>query len=750
MNKRTWMRFVAVLLAFGLLAAACGDDDDGAAEPAAAPETTEAPPEQTPVEEEPETDGLLAGICPSPLVVQTDWFPESEHGAMYELVGDDYIVDVDNKVVRGTMVLGGQDLGIEWEVRTGGPAIGFSPVSQHMAADSSIQLGYASTDQQINHWDVAPLMSVVAPLERNPQMVMWDPETYPDVQGLADLGAAGMTINVFGGGTFPEVFIAQGIWSRDQVDPSYDGSPARFVSEGGSIAQQGFASSEVYTYEHVHEEWGRPVAFELLHDAGFQIYSQTVGIRPGDLEALRPCLEKVVPIIQQATVDFDASPDRANAIIVDAVERYQDFWVYPIDLADFSVQAQRDFGLIGNGPDDIAGNMEAARYEKTLADMRAAGMDIDPGLTADQLFTNEFIDPNISFPYADIEAPEAMAVDLSGVCPSPLVVQTDWFPESEHGAMYELVGDDYIVDVDNKVVRGTMVLGGQDLGIEWEVRTGGPAIGFSPVSQHMAADSSIQLGYASTDQQINHWDVAPLMSVVAPLERNPQMVMWDPETYPDVQGLADLGAAGMTINVFGGGTFPEVFIAQGIWSRDQVDPSYDGSPARFVSEGGSIAQQGFASSEVYTYEHVHEEWGRPVAFELLHDAGFQIYSQTVGIRPGDLEALRPCLEKVVPIIQQATVDFDASPDRANAIIVDAVERYQDFWVYPIDLADFSVQAQRDFGLIGNGPDDIAGNMEAARYEKTLADMRAAGMDIDPGLTADQLFTNEFIDESIGF
>ncbi len=354
---------------------------------------------------------------------------------------------------------------------------------------------------------------------------------------------------------------------------------------------------------------------------------------------------------------------------------------------------------------------------------------------------------NVVFSYAP--GPASVAVDLSGVCPSPLVVQTDWFPESEHGAMYELVGDDYIVDVDNKVVRGSMVLGGTDLGIEWEVRTGGPAIGFSPVSQHMAVDEGIHLGYASTDQQVNHWDVAPLMSVVAPLERNPQMIMWDPETYPDVNSIADLGAQGITINVFGGGTFSEVFVAQGIWSADQVDPSYEGNPSRFVGAGGSIAQQGFASSEVYTYEHVYEQWGKPVAFQLLHDAGFQIYSQTIGVRPGDLEDLRPCLEKLVPIIQQAAVDFNNSPDRANAIIVDAVLKYEDFWVYPPDLAEFSHSAKREFGLVGDGGDGIVGNMVPERIAKVLDDMRAAGMDIDPGLTADQLFTNEFIDESIG-
>ena len=424
MRTRTWTGLIAVLAVFGLVAAACGGDDDTetAPEPTAAPTTAAAPtddggdmagsedtaPTTAAAPDDDGGDGMtdsgddmmvtdLSDVCPSTLVVQTDWFPESEHGAMYELIGDDYIVDVENKIVRGSMVLGGQDLGIDWEVRTGGPAIGFAAVSQWMATDTDIHLGYGSTDQLVNHWDSAPLMSVVAPLEKNPQMVMWDPATYPDVNSLADLGAAGITINVFGGGTFPEVFVAQEIWTRDQVDPSYNGSPARFVAENGAIAQQGFASSEVYTYEHIHQEWGKPVAFQLLHDAGFEIYSQTISIRPRELDDLRPCLEKVVPIIQQATVDFTNAPERANAIIVDAVKRYEDFWQYPPDLAVFSVQAQIDYGLVGNGPDDIVGNMEEARIQKVIDDMRGAGMDIDPDLTASDLFTNEFIDESIGF-----------------------------------------------------------------------------------------------------------------------------------------------------------------------------------------------------------------------------------------------------------------------------------------------------------------------------------------------------------------
>ena len=769
MRIRTWTRLAAALLSLSLMAAACGDDDDAAPDSAAAPDTTEAPSDEAPSTAapaaEPVTDdapaptttavpvveGELAGVCPSPLVVQTDWFPESEHGALYELIGEGYEIDKNNLVTRGPMVLGGTDLGIEWEVRAGGPAIGGSSVSQHMAVDSSILLGYGSTDQQVNHWDVTQLVSVVAPLEKNPQMVMWDRDVYPDVTGIRDIGERGIVVQVFAGGTFPDVFIAQGIWDEDKVDKGYTGSPARFIADG-DIAQQGFASAEPYQYEFVHTDYGKAVEFELLHDAGFEIYSQTIGVRNGQIEEMRPCLEKLVPIIQQAAVNFDASPERANAIIVDVVATYDQWWTYSADLAAFSVQAQRDYGLVGDGPDNTAGNMEGSRYEKTLNDMRAAGMEgIDPDLTYDQLFTNEFIDPNISFGFgrADLEE-ETMTVSLAGVCPSPLVVQTDWFPESEHGALYELIGEGYEIDKNNLVTRGPMVLGGTDLGIEWEVRAGGPAIGGSSVSQHMAVDSSILLGYGSTDQQVNHWDVTQLVSVVAPLEKNPQMVMWDRDVYPDVTGIRDIGERGIVVQVFAGGTFPDVFIAQGIWDEDKVDKGYTGSPARFIADG-DIAQQGFASAEPYQYEFVHTDYGKAVEFELLHDAGFEIYSQTIGVRNGQIEEMRPCLEKLVPIIQQAAVNFDASPERANAIIVDVVATYDQWWTYSADLAAFSVQAQRDYGLVGDGPDNTAGNMEGSRYEKTMNDMRAAGMEgIDPDLTYDQLFTNEFIDESISF
>ncbi len=343
----------------------------------------------------------------------------------------------------------------------------------------------------------------------------------------------------------------------------------------------------------------------------------------------------------------------------------------------------------------------------------------------------------------------ATGPDLVGLCPDPIVIQTDWFPEAEHGAVYQMVGDGYQVDVDNQVVSGDLVAGTTDLGVDIEVRTGGPAIGGQPVSTQMYTEPEIHLGYVSTDEAAAFADDAPTVAVVAPLEKNPQIIMWDPATYPDVRTIADLGAAGVTVTVFPGGTFPDVLVSTGILSADQIDPSYNGSPSAFVAADGALAQQGFVTTEPYNYEFVIDEWMKPVAYQLIHEAGFQVYPQAVAVRPDDIETLAPCLERLVPTIQQAAVDYVTNPERVNAMIVDIVAQYDDFWVYDDSVAAFAVDTQIELGLVGNGPDSTLGNMDPGRIQAVIDQMLDADMDVLGGLTADDISTNRFIDAGIG-
>jgi hypothetical protein len=381
MRNTTRSKKARLLLALPLVAvgavSACGGDDGGSAGESGG-------------------DGVLSDACPANMVIQTDWFPESEHGALYQMLGEDYSVDVAKKIVSGTLIdSSGNDTGITLEVRTGGPAIGYQAVSATMATDESITMGYAATDDQAFIYDEIPLLAVVAPLEINPQMIMWDPETYPDVETIADLGEQGVTLNVFAGGTFLEVFKAEGVVSEDQIDPSYDGTPSRFIPAGGEIAQQGFASAEPWQYKNEFTDWGKDVKYQLIHDAGFEIYAATLAIRQADKEALSDCLKLFVPIVQQAAIDFVNSPDRANAIIIDAVEQYADSWVYGEGVAAYSVETQKELGLVGNGPNDTLGDFDFDRANAALQKMKDAGLDVPADLTAEDMYTNEFINPEI-------------------------------------------------------------------------------------------------------------------------------------------------------------------------------------------------------------------------------------------------------------------------------------------------------------------------------------------------------------------
>jgi hypothetical protein len=346
------------------------------------------------------------------------------------------------------------------------------------------------------------------------------------------------------------------------------------------------------------------------------------------------------------------------------------------------------------------------------------------------------------------------AIDLAAAgCPATVTVQTDWNPESEHGHLYSMYGDDAVIDASNKSVSGPLYSSGEYTGVNLEVRAGGPAIGFQTVSSQMYTDSDITLGYANTDESLRLSPDMPTTAVFAPMEINPQMIMWDPATYPDVKTIADLTASGAIIKYFGGAAYMDYFIGAGIVPEGQADGGYDGTPANFVSQGGKDAQQGFASAEPYIYENEVDAWGKPVEFELIHDAGYPIYASAVTVRSAELEDMSPCLTALVPVLQQAEVDFFDDPAATNALILDLVEEYDTGWVYSEGVADYSVKTMIDLGLVSNGDNDYIGDFDEARVQ-TIIDsdtpiFTKLGTPPIEGITPADLVTNEFLDQSIG-
>jgi len=380
-----------VLLAAALAAAGCtGGDDTPSSTPGPAA-GSESPPTGA--------DRLnLRDVCPSTIVVQTDWFPETEYAALYHLLGPNPKVDKEHNIVNAPLVAEGKDTGVRLEVRSGGPATGFKLVSEQMYADKNIMLGQVNTDEAIRFAAQQPTLAVVAPMEISPFMIMWDPKTYPQFNIIADIGQTDAKVRYFKGDTYMEYLVGSGIIRRSQLDPNYDGSSTEFIAKGGKITQAGFATSEPYLYEH-DPKWGRPLRFALVNDTGYPFYPQALSIRTGDKQKLAPCLRKLVPIVQRAQIDFVNNPTQTNERIIELVRKYDsELWGYDEGIAGYALE-QMKAQFINDGSDRTLGNFEVGRIQRLidivtpiLAGQRAA---IKPNLKPQDLYTNEFIDPGI-------------------------------------------------------------------------------------------------------------------------------------------------------------------------------------------------------------------------------------------------------------------------------------------------------------------------------------------------------------------
>jgi len=349
-------------------------------------------------------------------------------------------------------------------------------------------------------------------------------------------------------------------------------------------------------------------------------------------------------------------------------------------------------------------------------------------------------------------APAGDAVNLAEACPNPIVIQTDWDPESEYGVYYHLLGPNPKVDTKKKLVSGPLVAGGKDTGVRLEVRTGGPSIGFEPVSSQMYKDPAITLGQVSTDEAIRFSAKQATLAVMAPMEISPFMIMWDPQTYPQFKTIADIGKTDTKVLYFEGDTYMAFLTGTGVLKKSQVDGSYDGKPGNFVAADGKVAQAGFATSEPYIYEHEVRQWGKPVKYALVNEAGYPFYPQALSIRAADKAKLAPCLKKLVPIIQRAQVDYLANPAATNKLVLDLVKQYNDGWVYTDGLANYAIEKMRS-DFVKNGSDQTLGNFDNARLQRMIDIVTpiftAQNQPPKSGLKPEDIATNEFIDTSIG-
>ena len=115
-----------------------------------------------------------------------------------------------------------------------------------------------------------------------------------------------------------------------------------------------------------------------------------------------------MPILQQSSIDYLTDPAETNALILQAVQEFNNGWVYTEGVANYAVETMINDGLMGNGPNETLGDFDLDRVNGLIEIARpvyaALGQEPPADLTAEDIVTNQFIDPSIGLP-ADLGAP---------------------------------------------------------------------------------------------------------------------------------------------------------------------------------------------------------------------------------------------------------------------------------------------------------------------------------------------------------
>ncbi|HEY6747336.1 MAG TPA: ABC transporter substrate-binding protein [Mycobacteriales bacterium] len=336
----------------------------------------------------------LTGICPDPVVVQTSWWPESTHGGIYQLLGAQATADNGKKTIRGPLVSGGVDTGVQLEIRAGGPARGQQPVAALMKADPSITLGQQATEEQVLGWAQGiPTTAVIAPFYVDPVVFIWDRKLHPDFNSIQDIGQTDATVYTFHSAN-ADYLLGSGILRPSQVDYSYDGSPSLFMTKRDSVVG-GFATNEPFIYRSL----GRDVDYAYVSDTGYPDYRNAWTIRRDQQDKLAPCLRKLVPMMQRGMIDFMSKPGPVLTRIVTLNTDYKASFPYPMAQAEYGVTTMKDDGLVQDPKSGGFGSFDSSRVSRMVDILRPiyAGkkVTVPADLSADSLVTNEYLDPSI-------------------------------------------------------------------------------------------------------------------------------------------------------------------------------------------------------------------------------------------------------------------------------------------------------------------------------------------------------------------
>lgn len=351
----------------------------------------------------------LSGVCPATLTIQTNWLPEPDHGALYELIG-----------TAGTMApysyegpLG--STGIRLRILTGGPGNAYQPIPTTLYAGNPVakvtpQLGMGSADTVMQLSKKFPVTGVMSLQEHDPLALIYDPSVFHNLNSIAALKTAvahGAHFYVQSLQTgYVQYLISKGIPVSAMIG-GFKGNLGQFSTGNGKVILGGFADGAALKLEHYTPSWNKPVGVTLLYKLGFNDYDEVIEVANSQMHRMQGCLQKLVPLLQHAQVDYVQHPTTVNGVLAKFNSHGYGaaFWSTLAAYNKLSVATMLRDKIVANSNHGAGpiGAFNMARVTGNIAVLtrfyrHQGSTTYSPSLTASKVVTNRFIDPAIKLP----------------------------------------------------------------------------------------------------------------------------------------------------------------------------------------------------------------------------------------------------------------------------------------------------------------------------------------------------------------
>jgi len=294
-----------------------------------------------------------------PIILQTDWYAQPEHGGFYQAVAEGYY----------------EEVGLDVTIMQGGTGI----IAPQLIATRKVDFAINRADDiMIHKSNGVPLIIVAALMQHDPQALLVHEES--GVDSFKDLD--GRTVMTTPGGALVR-FIEKTYDVTINVTPM-DYGMSRFLGNKEFI-QQCFITNEPY---YIRKAGANPKTL-LLSESGFDPY-RVIFTNPNFAKDKPEIVKAFVAASIKGWKSYMSGPrEKANAIISELNPKMTP------DFIDFSINALLEHNLVaGEGPIDKTGLIEPQRVQAQIDTLVDIGL-IEEAYDAAEIAPTDYLPPEL-------------------------------------------------------------------------------------------------------------------------------------------------------------------------------------------------------------------------------------------------------------------------------------------------------------------------------------------------------------------